>query len=100
MLFVKYFLSVIGFGLLVGAASILIYDLYQIFKPRGTKREPQLSLAEPVPAYEHLDEAHPPFVLRWRLASQMAALGLFPLLMGMSIVVVPSLLFLKFLYIC
>ena len=89
MLFVKYFLSMIGFGLLIGAASILIYDLYQIFKPRGTKKQPPLSLAEPLPAPEHFDEPRP-FVLRWRLASQIAAVGLFPLLMGMSITVIPA----------
>ena len=89
MLFVKYFLSMIGFGLLIGAASILIYDLYQIFKPRGTKKQPPLSLAEPLPAPEHFDEPRP-FVLRWRLASQIAAVGLFPLLMGMSITLIPA----------
>jgi hypothetical protein len=71
MLFVKYFLSMIGFGLLIGAASILIYDLYQIFKPRGTKKQPPLSLAEPLPAPEHFDE---PALLccvgAWRARSQ------------------------------
>jgi hypothetical protein len=90
MLFLKYFLSLIGFGLLIGAASILVYDLYQIFRPRGTKKQPPLSLADPLPAPEHLDERSRPFVLRWRMAGQIAAIGLFPLVLGLSIAVIPA----------
>src|SRR5579863_8684063 len=91
MLFMKYFLTTVGFGLLMGAAGILIYDLYQVFKMRGTSRKPQLSLAahDPVPEPEPAGE-RPALVPRWRKAGQIAAIGLLPLLLGMSIQVVPA----------
>ena len=67
MLFVKYVFSTIGIGLLLGAAGLLIFDLYRIFKLHG----PQLAI-------------------RWRLAMRIAASGFLALLAGLSIAVVPS----------
>src|ERR1700680_1322543 len=63
----------IGIGLLVGAAAILAWDLYQILKCR---KEPAGEL--------------PPPRFRWRTARQVAAYSLLPLLAGLSIAVVPS----------
>jgi hypothetical protein len=34
MLFLRYLLIIAGFGLFAGAAAILVYDLYVIFKGR------------------------------------------------------------------
>ncbi len=67
MLFVKYVFSTIGIGLLLGAAGLLIFDLYRIFKLRA-----------------------PAVALRWRLAMRVAGSGFLALLAGLSITVVPS----------
>ncbi|HTS50640.1 MAG TPA: SPFH domain-containing protein [Bryobacteraceae bacterium] len=67
MLFVKYLLSTIGIGLLLGAAGLLVFDLYRIFKLHG-----------------------PGLAMRWRLAMRVAASGFVALLAGLSIAVVPS----------
>jgi regulator of protease activity HflC (stomatin/prohibitin superfamily) len=83
MLFVKYLLITGGVGLLLTAAGIVIWDLYIIFRPRP------LSLAG--------DEAELPgsgnsplSSLRWRSAARLAAFALIPLLLGISIAVVPG----------
>jgi len=85
MLFVKYLLSTIGFGLLLAAAGILIYDLYQMFRPRRSREESGLL----VQARESLGAVleRP---LRWREAARIGAIGVVPLLVGLSITVVPS----------
>ena len=67
MLFVKYVFSTIGIGLLLGAAGLLIFDLYRIFKLRA-----------------------PAVALRWRLAMRVAGSGFLALLAGLSITVIPS----------
>ncbi len=72
MLFLKYLLSVIGIGLLLGAAGILIHDLYLILKSRGEN--------EPRPT-------RPP---HWKTALRLAVAGCLPLLASLSIYLVPS----------
>jgi regulator of protease activity HflC (stomatin/prohibitin superfamily) len=82
MLFVKYLLITSGFGLLFMAAGILVWNLYLIFRPRplsiiGTETE--------------LPAGGSPFSsLRWRSAARLAAFALIPLLLGISIFVVPG----------
>ena len=61
MVTLKYLLEVVGFGLLAAGAALLILDYRR-------------------------DVAG----VRWRLAARMAAAGLLPLLLGISIVVVPA----------
>src|SRR5678816_3412920 len=75
MLLLRYLLMFTGIGLLAGAAGILVWDLYQIWKPRklGESQAP---------------EGPPP--IRWNAAKRMAAFSLGPLLAGWSIAVVPS----------
>ncbi len=67
MLFVKYLLSTVGIGLLVGAAGVLIFDLHRMFQQTTTA-----------------------LALRWRLAMRVAGSGFLALLAGLSITVVPS----------
>lgn len=71
MLTLKYLLEIAGFGLLAAAAILAAYDLYWIAR-------------HPSPA--GIDEAP----IRWRLAARVAALSLLPLLIGLSIQVVPA----------
>ena len=61
MVTLKYLLEVVGFGLLAAGAALLILDYRR-------------------------DVAG----VRWRLAARVAAAGLLPLLLGISIVVVPA----------
>jgi regulator of protease activity HflC (stomatin/prohibitin superfamily) len=75
MVLLKYLLMFTGIGLLAGAAGILVWDLYQIWKSRklGELQAP---------------EDTPP--IRWDAAKRMAAFSLGPLLAGWSIALVPS----------
>jgi len=83
MLFVKYLLITGGFALLFTAAGMVAWDLYVLLRPRP------LSLSS--------DEAELPgsgsspfSSLRWRTAARLGALALIPLLLGISIFVVPG----------
>jgi len=73
MVLLKYLLIFIGTGLLVGAAAIPAWDLYQILKWRK-----QTEPGEPTP------------VLRWSTTKRLLAFAAAPLLIGLSIAVVPS----------
>jgi len=77
MLFVKYLFTTVGFGLLVGAVGILIYDLYLFLRPLPSNE----AETPPEPSV---------FAPRWSMAARVLAVGLIPLLMGLSIHVVPS----------
>jgi regulator of protease activity HflC (stomatin/prohibitin superfamily) len=76
MLTLKYLLMMGGLGMIVLAAGILAYDLYRgVFSRRG------LATAESVA---------PPVEIRWRTSLALGMLAWGPLLLGFSIVVVPS----------
>lgn len=77
MLFLKYFLMVAGYGLFVGAAALVAYDIYLAEEYRR-----KLMRGEEAPA--------PAKPVRWKSAAKLAALAWLPLLLGLSIVVVPS----------
>ena len=91
MLLLKYLLLFAGAGLFTGAAAILIWDLYQIFKSRKT---PAPKSAEGEPALpgplERGEWDAPPAPIRWHLARRMALVGIGPWLIGLSIAMVPS----------
>src|ERR1700687_3443644 len=76
MVLLRYLLMFAGIGLLAGAAGILVWNLYQIWKSRKPLGE--------VPAPGHT----PP--IRWDAVKRMAAFSLGPLLASGSIAVVPS----------
>ena len=78
MLFLKYLLMTGGIAMMVVAAEILIYDLSRELRYRramGAER----AVALPVP---------PP--IRWRTSVALAMLAWAPILIALSIVVVPS----------
>jgi len=80
MLALKYLLITIGTTLLMGAAAILIYDIYTSMKKR-----------EPHPDGESSAEADPRRqVVRWKQAARLCLIALLPLLLGLSITVIPS----------
>jgi regulator of protease activity HflC (stomatin/prohibitin superfamily) len=77
MLVIKYLLLVAAAGLFVSAAAIVIYDLYERLRQR---RLPPAQAGEPTPLPE----------VRWQFAARLAVLAWLPLLIGLSIIVVPS----------
>ena len=72
MTLLRYLLIFTGIGLLVGAISMVVWDLYQIMKWRKN------SAGEPQPG------------MRWYASRRLATLCVLPFLAGLSIVVVPS----------
>src|SRR5215831_20019418 len=80
MVLLRYLLMVTGICLLAAAAGILVWDLYLILKSR--KSTQNMEGTEP-PHFEA-----PGF--RWHAARRLATLALAPLLIGISIAVVPS----------
>ena len=78
MLVIKYLLMVGAVAMMVVAAAIILYDVYLLVEyRRRLALHPDLPLPLPRP-------------LRWKEALRLAALSLLPLLLGLSIAVVPS----------
>ena len=76
MLVIKYVLMVGAVAMLVVATAIILSDVYLLIEyRRGLAFKPDLP---------------PPRPLRWKEALRLAALSLIPLLLGLSIAVVPS----------
>ena len=74
MFFLKYLLTLAGIGLLITAAGILIHDLYRLLVARQKSED---------------ESARPP-ELHWRSAAYLAVSGVAPLLVGLSITLVPD----------
>jgi regulator of protease activity HflC (stomatin/prohibitin superfamily) len=72
MILLRYLLVFTGIALLLGAAVILVWDLYRILK---SKKEP---------------EGNQPGPPRWDLAKRLAVYAILPEIVGLSIAVVPS----------
>src|SRR3989442_6093108 len=86
MLLLKYLLLAAGIGLFAGAAAIIAYDVYVAAQLRrllggGEAAEPGAEPARPVSLIRPV---------RWSVAGKLAGLAWLPLLLGLSIVVVPD----------
>lgn len=86
MLALKYLLTLLGVGLFSGAAALVVYDVYVAQQLRQLIRrkesgETALELSGPLP---------PLVPVRWRLAQQLAAAAVLPVLLALSIVVIPD----------
>ena len=101
MLFLRYLLLIIGFGLFAAAAVIIVYDLYVILKGRKPEPDSRLALNNPAELPEQSPEgpgglptssspAAPVSLVRWQTAQKLALAGAAPVLMGLSIAVIPS----------
>src|SRR5882724_2790988 len=79
MLYLKYFLELVGSLMLVCAAGLLAYDVYLLVQFRQKMLSPEetrVRLRAPV--------------ARWKAMSGSGAVGLLPLILAQGIVVVPS----------
>ena len=76
MLFLKYMLLVVGIGMFVAAASIVANDMWMVVQYRRKTAEGGVAV-EPQP-------------VRWRTTLALAGLAWAPLLIALSIAVVPS----------
>jgi regulator of protease activity HflC (stomatin/prohibitin superfamily) len=81
MLLLKYLLTMAGVGLLTGGAAVIAYDICQAAQLRRLLARGAEPLAPP---------SGPARPIRWRLAGRLAVLAWLPLLVGLSIVVVPD----------
>ena len=98
MLVLKYLLMLAGVGLFGSAAALVVYDIYISAQLRKLLRRDAAAKATAagetagVTATNFLDEIeHRPLrPVRWRLARQLMISGVAPLLLALSIVVVPD----------
>ena len=87
MLALKSLLMLLGVGLFSSAAVVVIYDIYVAARLRWLLEQ---ASAEPdTEAVKH-KAARPFGPVRWRLALQLAAAGIVPVLLQTAIVVVPD----------
>jgi regulator of protease activity HflC (stomatin/prohibitin superfamily) len=86
MLALKYIFMLLGVGLFGGAGTLLAYDVYVSERLRRLiKRQAN---AEPGAAIPELPRPFAP--VRWRLAQQLAAAAILPVLLALSIAVIPD----------
>jgi regulator of protease activity HflC (stomatin/prohibitin superfamily) len=79
MLVLRELLLAVGFGMILAALGILLYDVYQELLYRRAKAAPEGEVIVP-----------PRPQIRWRTSLALALLAWGPLLVGFAIVVVPS----------
>jgi regulator of protease activity HflC (stomatin/prohibitin superfamily) len=92
MLALKYLLTFLGFGLFGASAILVAYDVYVAQRLRNLIRRKAVEDAAANPGAASV-EPHlpPPFApVRWPQAGRFAALALVPILLALSIVVVPD----------
>jgi regulator of protease activity HflC (stomatin/prohibitin superfamily) len=91
MLALKYLLLIIGVGLLFGAAALVVYDIFVASQlrrllARRSAGETGVEGMETLPNRPFAPTSRGP--VRWKLAQQLAAAGVLPLLFSLSIIVI------------
>jgi regulator of protease activity HflC (stomatin/prohibitin superfamily) len=87
MLAMKYLLMILGVGLFGSAGILVAYDIYIAARLRWLLEQ---TSGEPGTEAVQRKAARPFGPVRWRLALQLAAVGIVPVLVALSIVVVPD----------
>jgi len=93
MIVLRYLLMFTGIGLMLGAISILAWDLYRILKGRKQGVESgRVEAGEDSLPFEDggITPGNYASPIRWRQARKLALLGVAPWLAGLSISLVPS----------
>jgi regulator of protease activity HflC (stomatin/prohibitin superfamily) len=87
MLALKYLLMILGVGLFGSAGALVVYDVYlseQLRRLLARSTTNELGAETGI-------KAHRPFgPVRWRLAQRLAISGVLPILLALSIVVIPD----------
>jgi regulator of protease activity HflC (stomatin/prohibitin superfamily) len=91
MLALKYLLMILSLGIFVTAAGIVAYDVYQATQlswllSRKRKEEGEAAVLPPL----GMGTRRPFGPVRWKLGYQLALIGLVPLLLALSITVIPD----------
>jgi len=87
MLALKYLLMILGAGLFGSAGALVVYDISLSEQLRRLLRRHTTDAS----GSEVVAPAHRPFgPVRWRLVRQLAAAGVLPILLALSIAVVPD----------
>jgi len=89
MLVLKYLLMILGVGIFGSATALVIYDIYLSAQLLRLLRREKLSETG-APDEGTLFEPRPSRPVRWRLASQLVVLAIVPVLLALSIVVIPD----------
>jgi len=87
MLALKYLLMILGVGLFGSSGILVAYDIYIAARLRWLLEQ---TSGEPGTEAVQRKTARPFGPVRWRLALQLAAVGIVPVLLALSIVVVPD----------
>jgi regulator of protease activity HflC (stomatin/prohibitin superfamily) len=87
MLALKYLLMILGIGLFGSSGALVAYDIYIAEQLRRLLARTKTSVTE---AETGVTAPRPFGPIRWRLAQRLAALSLIPILLSLSIVVVPD----------
>jgi hypothetical protein len=87
MLALKYILMILGVGLFGSSGILVAYDIYIAARLRWLLEQ---TSGEPETGAAQRKAARPFRPVRWRLALQLAAVGIVPVLLALSIVVVPD----------
>ncbi len=90
MLALKYLLMILGVGLFGSAGSLVVYDIYISEQLRRLLARSKTTEAGTTSADTALTARRPLGPVRWRLAQRLAILGVLPILLALSIVVVPD----------
>jgi len=91
MLALKYLLMILGVGLFGSAGSLVVYDIYISEQLRRLLARSKASeMATPPVASTGITPQRPFGPVRWSLAQRLAIAGVLPILLALSIVVVPD----------
>jgi regulator of protease activity HflC (stomatin/prohibitin superfamily) len=87
MLALKLLFMIFGFGLFSAAVIVVAYDVYMAARLRWLLER---ASADPASPAKRFDSSRPFGPVRWRLARQLAIAGIVPVLLSLSIAVVPD----------
>lgn len=90
MLALKYLLMVLGVGLFGSAGSLVVYDIYISEQLRRLLARNKTSETGAVAGGAELTARRPFGPVRWRLVQRLAIVGVLPILLALSIVVIPD----------
>lgn len=87
MLALKLLFMIFGLGLFSAAVIVVAYDVYMAARLRSLLEQ---TSADPASPAKRLESSRPFGPVRWRLARQLAISGIVPVLLSLSIAVVPD----------